>query len=382
MSESASERDRIARLPLVFAGFGVALLLVLLGEGVILSLGSGGAFDPADIVGIATALPFVVGIIGGSYWLYTSDISPARYRRVGGWFLSGTLIFVGINVAVMVVQPPETVAALWGWLRWAGSIGGAVGLLTGIVEARAIERERAAERAAVRAEIAETERDLLDYVNSLLRHEALNAANVISGNAGLLMERDGTDESARERLRVIQAQSDDLARIIEDVRVLLRGAGETGRLEAWSLQSVLDAEAAALRERTGAEVTVTGDTDVTVTADNLLARLFSNILANAVEHNDSDTPVVEVTAEKNADTVTVEISDNGPGIDADRLEGLFDRDPDENSSHHLGLFLVRSLAERYGGEVRVAETSPEGTTVAVELRRADADSGDGLGGGQ
>jgi len=373
MSESRSVNGVTARLPWLLVGFGGALLAVVVGEWVVVWMRDGQTIGEQHVVGVLTSVPFVVGVALGGYWLARSDLGPDRYGRIGAWFVGGALLFTGINVTVMTVYPPRSALLLSGWLRWASSIGGAVGLLTGIVEARAIERERAAERAAVRAELAESERDLFDYVNSLLRHEALNAANVISGNAELLMADADPDTETSDRLRVIERQSEDLSRIIEDVRVLLQGAGESAPLDAWSLDEVLSAEAAALRERTGAAVTVTGASDVQVVADDLLARLFSNLLANAVEHNDSPDPRVRVSVETTADAALVHVSDNGSGIDEDRLDTLFERDPDENSSHHLGLFLVQSLADRYGGDVWVAETGPEGTTMTVELRRADAD---------
>jgi len=48
--------------------------------------------------------------------------------------------------------------------------------------------------------------------------------------------------------------------------------------------------------------------------DDLLARIFANLLSNAIEHNDAATPRVEVTVEPGPETVRFEIADNGPGI--------------------------------------------------------------------
>ncbi|MFB6120994.1 MAG: ATP-binding protein [Halobacteriaceae archaeon] len=367
MSTARRKRDAARWLPHLLVGFGAVLALFVVGEWAVVALIRGKPLGEQYLVGVLTSLPFVLGILYGGIWLSRSGLGVERYPRIAGWLVGGVAIFVAINVLTMVVQPPGNPSSLVGWLRWAASLGGGIGLLTGTIEARAIERERIAEREAVRAEIAESERELLDYVNSLLRHEALNAANVISGNASLLME--GADEETRRRLRVIERQSEDLSQVIDDVRVLLQSAGESPVLEPWPLDDVLETEVAALRERTDAEVAVTGDTDVAVAADNLLPRLFSNLLSNAVEHNDAETPRVTVSVDAGPETVTVRVSDNGPGIDESRLEAIFEREANANSSHHLGLYLVRTLAECYGGSVRVAETGPEGTTMAVELPR-------------
>ena len=50
-------------------------------------------------------------------------------------------------------------------------------------------------------------------------------------------------------------------------------------------------------------------------------------------------------------------------------ETLFERNM--GADHGLGLYLVRTLIERYGGTVELTETGPEGSTFTVELPRAD-----------
>lgn len=106
-------------------------------------------------------------------------------------------------------------------------------------------------------------------------------------------------------------------------------------------------------------------------ADDLLPRVFSNLLSNAVEHNDGARPRVDVTVETTPDSVTVLVADDGPGVPRSKLPSLFERTA-EGTSHGLGLYLVRTLAGRYGGRVDLRETGPDGSVFAVELPRADA----------
>ncbi|WP_233255292.1 sensor histidine kinase [Haloplanus rallus] len=102
-----------------------------------------------------------------------------------------------------------------------------------------------------------------------------------------------------------------------------------------------------------------------VTADALLGRVFANLLDNAVEHHDGQRPRITVGADPDGDTVRVRVQDDGPGIPERQRERLFEQGG--TRTHGLGLYLVRTLVERYGGSVELAETGPEGTTFVVEL---------------
>ena len=110
-----------------------------------------------------------------------------------------------------------------------------------------------------------------------------------------------------------------------------------------------------------------------VHADELLGSVVENLVRNGVKHNDGDVPRVTVSAVPHDETVTLSVSDNGPGIPSAVRESL-DHPPDEGD-HGLGLYLVKTLVERYGGTFAVAESTSDGTTVEVELDRAGADYG-------
>lgn len=50
---------------------------------------------------------------------------------------------------------------------------------------------------------------------------------------------------------------------------------------------------------------------------------------------------------------------------------MFDPDIRNRANHGLGLTIVARLVDRYGGEVDLVETGPEGTVFAVMLSSAD-----------
>ena len=362
------------RLPQCLRWSGVGIGLFVVGEiALFAALAPARLSDRSFLVGVVTAGPFLLGLSYSGYWLRRSELSPSRYARIAGWYVAGTTAFALLNVALIVaMDEPWTVAV--SWLRWAVALGAGTGALIGIVEGRAIEQAVTAERAVVRSENLEQQRDLLDYLNSTLRHEVLNSATIIDGYASRLLERESELDAESERyLEIIREESDDMSDVVDDVRVLLRMTADDHELERVQLDDVLTDEVRKLNNRwdveTDLSIRTSSPGDVVVRADEMLSRVFGNLLSNAVEHNDEGTPRVRIDVERRSgsDTVRIEISDNGPGIPETELDSLFERNTGRESTHGLGLYLVDELVARYDGTVELVDTDTDGSTFAVEL---------------
>jgi signal transduction histidine kinase len=102
-------------------------------------------------------------------------------------------------------------------------------------------------------------------------------------------------------------------------------------------------------------------TSCMVMANDLLYEVFENIVGNAIKHGGPE-PVIDVRF----DLVTVDgrlynrfaVEDNGPGIpDAmkSRIFSRLQRGDTKAKGMGLGLYLVKSLIDSYGGRVRVED---------------------------
>ncbi|MFF1877435.1 sensor histidine kinase [Leifsonia sp. NPDC058230] len=105
-----------------------------------------------------------------------------------------------------------------------------------------------------------------------------------------------------------------------------------------------------------------------------IQRCITALLDNAVTHApDGSVVSVRVRAERNH--VILAVADSGPGIVDIDPERIFDRFARAQQSattstrpgFGIGLALVREVAARYGGSVRVAETSARGTVLELVL---------------
>ena len=215
-----------------------------------------------------------------------------------------------------------------------------------------------------------------EVLNRILRHDVRNDVGVVLGWAELLEER-LDDEESLELLSRIQRTARDALRLTEtgkDVIEVLSTNGEMP-LEPVSVWDVLSTELGKHREMyPQAEIRVDDghpDPAVEVEANEMLSSVVGNVLTNAVQHNDSEEPTVEVGVETSGETVTIRIADDGPGL-APSEEAVFDRGEKglDSEGTGLGLYLVSELVSRYGGEVDVTENDPRGTVFSIDLNRA------------
>lgn len=102
-------------------------------------------------------------------------------------------------------------------------------------------------------------------------------------------------------------------------------------------------------------------------------RVLDNVIGNAVKHNLAQTPI-HMSVTSNADTVLLQVRDEGVGMSAGVLENLFDRyyrgtnTTSDGSGTGLGMAIAKQLVEAHGGWIH-ADSGHEGTTITISLPR-------------
>jgi PAS domain S-box-containing protein len=214
----------------------------------------------------------------------------------------------------------------------------------------------------------------MEVLNRVVRHDIRNDMTVVL--AWLEELETHVDDAGRDSLqRVLRASEHvveltDIAR--EHVEVVV-GERDVDRRPIRVAETLREEVERRRESYPGARIDLeTPLPAATVLADDMLSSVFRNLINNAVQHNDKDTPVVTVTATETGDTVTVRVADNGPGVPDDQKEQIFgkgDRGLDSPGSG-IGLYLVHTLVEGYGGAVHVADNEPDGAVFVVELPAA------------
>lgn len=100
-----------------------------------------------------------------------------------------------------------------------------------------------------------------------------------------------------------------------------------------------------------------------------LSHVLGNLLGNAAKHSPAGSTIV-VRARAHGETVHVEVTDDGSGIDPRDLPHVFD--PFFQGAEHargvgLGLSVVHRYVTLWGGQVWIASSPGDGTTVTFTL---------------
>ncbi len=106
-----------------------------------------------------------------------------------------------------------------------------------------------------------------------------------------------------------------------------------------------------------------------------ITQVISNIVNNAVKFATGVKSVdLSLTLNRQAQQLQVDIADNGPGIDAERIEKIFEKFyqvKDNTESKHsgmgLGLYLCKKIIEAHGGSITVRSSVGEGSVFTFTI---------------
>lgn len=215
------------------------------------------------------------------------------------------------------------------------------------------------------------QRDNLEFLNEVVRHDIRNDLQVVTANSELLADDIDSDDQLAQVDR-IRESADHAVELTKTARKIAEAMLDTEtHLHRVQLRDVLEAECEIVRaEYPNAVVKVDGDVpDVTVQAGENLDSVFRNLLRNGIQHNDSERPEVTVSIRGDEAGVQIRIADNGPGVPDSQKDEIFGKGEKglQSSGTGIGLYLVNTLVERYGGDVWVEDNEPRGAAFVVEL---------------
>jgi signal transduction histidine kinase len=256
----------------------------------------------------------------------------------------------------------------------------------GDIQARALAREH-----QVVGELQRLNRLKGDFV-TMVSHELRSPLTAIIGYAKTLrLPHVSEDAMLRaEALQILERQGERLLRMVEN---LLTASQLENRAIPFSVSPVsvehLFREVTQNHSAAGERISVSLPVDQVIinTDRQLLGRVLSNLLDNALKYSASGSPC-ELGARCTDRGVELWVKDHGIGIEPEEVGRIFDRFYQVDSSRTLsntgvglGLTLVRDILRELGGSIEVTSEPGRGSTflVTVPLRFAGAseeESGD------
>ncbi len=234
-------------------------------------------------------------------------------------------------------------------------------------------------------------KDVTDYVRAMaikddfvasVSHELRTPLTSISGYVSVLLERDDLSAQARSHLLVVERNAERLERLVGDLLATAQADADSTILERTpSDLSVLVRESVEAAEPAAAAAGVEVRVDTPCTVDVLvdrrrLGQVVDNLLSNALKHTQAGGRV-SVCLGVSSETIELDITDTGAGIEESEREQLFTRFFRSRYSRQqavpgigLGLVITRDIVVAHGGRIELDSEPGHGTTVRVLLPAA------------
>ena len=260
-------------------------------------------------------------------------------------------------------------------------VGTAVSLLKAVNDHQRRQNEELADQTRVlsdtRTQALASARAKSQFL-AIMSHELRTPMNGVLAVAELL-RRQPLNPQAQAHVTTIMESSESLLRILQDALDLSRA--EAGELdlhpEPTPLRTLMDDVQALWAPRASQDdvtlmVSYEGDTELAAVTDGVrLKQLFNNLIGNALKFARNGVVEARLKAVARGDRISLEarVRDDGPGVDPERVDEIFDpfvhgSGPDGAG---LGLAICRQIVERMDGRIWAENNPGRGATFAFDL---------------
>lgn len=238
--------------------------------------------------------------------------------------------------------------------------------------------------AAQSAELAsalEKEKDVVEQQRtfiSMVSHEFRTPLTIIDGNAQIILSRGTTlpREMLERRAVTIRSAVERLIRLIETLLSahMIESGKLTVEIEDCNLAQVIEEACTDQQDISPSHQIKLSMRDLPPVMrldGKVIRQMMANLLSNAVKYS-PQSPVVEVMAFAEADSVVIEVTDYGVGIPEDEQPRIFGKYFRASTSggipgSGLGLSLVKQFVELHNGSISLRSKVGVGTALTVTL---------------
>ena len=218
-----------------------------------------------------------------------------------------------------------------------------------------------------------------DFVNNMTHELKTPLSVAYAANDALLNYNMIDDVEKREKyLRISQEQLMHLTGLVEQILTLSVEERKNLQLSPVTihLKELFEQlkEQCIMQATKSVVITIDADEQLTIQADKVHFRnVLNNLIENAVKYSGEEVQI-DLRAKRNGNKTTIQVADNGIGIQATAISKIFDkfyRVPTGNlhnaKGYGLGLSYVKTIVEKHGGSIRVESKEKEGTCFYIEI---------------
>ena len=234
----------------------------------------------------------------------------------------------------------------------------------GVFGIRGIRRDITS-RMRMQRRLQESKRRMGLYLD-LLSHDISNINTVSLGFLQLLMDKNEWDEVSRKFIDESMTALKRSSQLVSKVKLLAQTQSEPVSLSLVNIQPFIRDSVKSLRDiypGKDLEVQIMKEgSSMELRCDDLIGDLIFNIIENSLLHDNSERVKIDIQYEsfslEGLDGVLLSFSDRGPGIPNEMKKRIFrrkERKEDVRPGRGLGLVIINSIVERYGGRIWIED---------------------------
>ncbi len=226
------------------------------------------------------------------------------------------------------------------------------------------------ERKRAETELEKSRAEAEIYLD-LMGHDINNMNQVAAGYTEMAIQKLDSGEALNDNDRYMLSKTMDMlntsSMLIENVGKIRRVKTGELNVEEIDLAEMIAELRSTYFKAPGKNVAIQYEVDdnCVILANGLIRDIFYNLIGNAIKHSDSANVKVDVDVKRidmdGARYCRISVADDGPGITDEikaRIFKRFERGNTKAVGKGLGLYLVKTLAERFNGHVWVEDRIP------------------------
>lgn len=210
-----------------------------------------------------------------------------------------------------------------------------------------------------------------------ISHDIKTPLTSIMGYSELLNKENLTEERKQRYINTIYQRSTDIKGLIDDFDEYLSynmaSALKKKKITvAEMMERLTDGYEEELNHFGVKFICDINDSDEYVDVDVAkMRRVFGNIISNSTKHFKSEIRIIEVECEEDGKNLTITLSDNGEGVEDDKLDMIFEplyTSDEGRKVAGLGLAICREIIEGHNGTIYARKSKYGGLAVVIKLK--------------
>lgn len=183
---------------------------------------------------------------------------------------------------------------------------------------------------------------------------------------------DVLDEHGKKQLGLLKKRVVRLDHLIDGILAYSRSGDENEPKTEVNVENLLQETIDLTVVDNNVEVNVVSPMPIIIFDRPKLVQVFSNLIGNAIKHNDKAKTVVTIGCQDIGEDYEFSVADNGPGIDEKYQQKIFRifqtlQTKDETESTGIGLSIVKKIIESADGSIQVESAVGNGAKFIFTL---------------